>query len=168
MSSAQARQDDHRLPPLFKQLSVAKDLMEAKAIEQAIWEIWMTSGNDAVDQLMSQGMQNLQYQNFKQAYHIFSIVIEIDPDFAEAWNKRALVRFLVGDLNGSLQDVARVLELEPRHFGAFAGLGQIYELKKAHQQALSAFEKAVRLNPHMSTVAQKIEKLRLLIKDQKI
>lgn len=166
--SAQARQDDRRLPPLFKQLSVATDLTEAKAIEQAIWEIWMTSGNDAVDRLMVQGMENLQYHKFQQAYHIFSIIIEIDPGFAEAWNKRALVRFLVGDLNGSLQDVGRVLELEPRHFGAFAGLGQIYELKKAPQRALTAFEKAVRLNPHMPTIVQKIEKLRLLIKDQKI
>lgn len=168
IGSSHARQDDRRLPPLFKQLSAATDLTEAKAIEQAIWEIWMTSGNDAVDQLMVQGMENLQYQQFKQAYRIFSIVIEIDPEFAEAWNKRALVRFLVGDLNGSLHDVGRVLELEPRHFGAFAGLGQIYELKKAPQQALSAFEKAVRLNPHMSAIVQKIEKLRLLIKDQKI
>ncbi|MEP3244675.1 MAG: tetratricopeptide repeat protein [Sneathiella sp.] len=165
---APARQDDERLVPLFEQLLVTNDLSQASLIEKSIWNIWMVSGNERIDLLMLLGVQNMASGQYRQALKLFTLALETDPHYAEAWNKRATVRFLVGDLNGSVSDVGRVLELEPRHFGAFAGLGQIYELKKTPDQAIAAFEKALKINPHMPGVVRKIRLLRLEIDGSKI
>lgn len=163
-----ARQDDQRLDILFASLTEASDKSEAKSVEQAIWHIWLLSGNDTEDLLMFQGVQQMRQGAFKQAAFLFTAIIEMDPKFAEAWNKRATVRFLMGDLEGSIDDVVRALELEPRHFGALAGLGQIYEKKKDVPLAITAFEKAVAINPHMTFIDQKLHQLRIKRDSNKI
>lgn len=163
-----ARQDDQRLDPLFASLTEASDRTEAKTLEQAIWHIWLLSGNETEDLLMFQGVQQMRQGGFKQAAFLFTAIIEMDPQFAEAWNKRATVRFLMGDLEGSIDDVVRALELESRHFGALAGLGQIYEKLKDVPLAITAFEKAVAINPHMSFVEQKLRQLKIKRDSNKI
>ncbi|MFB9356181.1 tetratricopeptide repeat protein [Sneathiella chinensis] len=165
---ANARQDDNRLDPLFEKLTNATSVSEGKDIERAIWEIWLVSGNDAVDSLMTQGIMYLSLGQLPQALFFFTAITEMDPGFAEAWNKRAMVLFIMGDLNGSLKDVGRTLELEPRHFGAMAGLGQIMESKRAYKKALAAFEQAIRVNPHMTEVQKRVRRLRLEYGDRKI
>ncbi|MFT6556511.1 MAG: tetratricopeptide (TPR) repeat protein [Sneathiella sp.] len=167
-SVASARQDDERLDRLFDELTETKDAVKAQAIERVIWNIWMRSGSDTIDLLMIQGLKDMAAGAYQKANMSFTMIIDMDPEFAEAWNKRATVRFLVGDLNGSLEDVARVLELEPRHFGAFAGLGQIFEIRNAPEQALSAFEKALRINPHMPSIRRKLKILKHEHEGQKI
>ncbi|MEH6477036.1 MAG: hypothetical protein V7727_15205 [Sneathiella sp.] len=158
---ALADQDDGRLRPLFEQLLVTNSLDTAKVIEQDIWRIWMSSGNAVVDRLMLQGVQQMTHGKFQQAATTFTAITEISPKFAEGWNKRATVRFLMGDHDGSIEDVGRTLALEPRHFGALAGLGQMFERRDADAMALKAFEQAVKLNPHMPQLLEKIQALRL-------
>ncbi|TNE36198.1 MAG: tetratricopeptide repeat protein [Alphaproteobacteria bacterium] len=147
-----ARQDDPRLDGLFTQLAEVKSDQDAKVIEGSIWKIWLTSGSDTVDFMMLQGMRYMSEGRFDKAIALFSTVIKIDPEFSEAWNKRATVLFLVGEFDRSIEDIGHTLELEPRHFGALAGLGQIYELQKQPEDAISAYEKAVAINPHMEGV----------------
>lgn len=160
---ALADQSDERLLPLFEQLLATNSLDTAKVIEQTIWHIWMSSGNSVVDRLMLQGVQQMTHGKFQQAANTFTAITEITPKFAEGWNKRATVRFLMGNHDGSIEDVGRTLALEPRHFGALAGLGQMLEHKDADAMALKAFEQAVKLNPHMLQLLGKIRALRLKV-----
>ncbi|MEH6404660.1 MAG: tetratricopeptide repeat protein [Sneathiella sp.] len=168
IGSVAARQDDHRLEPLFENLLNTNNSVDAQVIEQSIWEIWLASGSDTVDLLMFQAVQQMMRGGLKQAAYLFSAIIEMDPLYAEAWNKRATVRFLVGDLKGSIEDVSRTLELEQRHFGALAGLGHIYERLEQQDKALQAFEKAIELNPHMTVISNRIQILRIKLEGQKI
>jgi tetratricopeptide (TPR) repeat protein len=157
---ASARQDDERLLALFEGLAETPDTGEAKVIEQAIWKIWLTSGSDTVDMLMFQGIQHMRAGGVQQALFLFTSIIEMDPDYAEGWNKRATLRFMIGDLQGSLDDVVQTLELEPRHFAAMAGMGQIYEQLEKPELALRAFERAQEINPHLNGVQEKIRQLK--------
>lgn len=154
-----ARQDDPKLDELFTQLAETEDFQKAKVIEGSIWKIWLTSGSDTVDFLMLQGMSYMSRGEFAKAISLFSTVIKIDPEFSEGWNKRATVLFLIGEYDSSIEDIGRTLELEPRHFGALSGLGQIYDIKKSEEGALSAYEKAMEINPHMPGVKARMEQL---------
>ncbi|MBL4739421.1 MAG: tetratricopeptide repeat protein [Sneathiella sp.] len=167
IGSVAARQDDQRLEPLFENLLNANNRVEAEVIEQSIWQIWLSSESDTVDLLMFQAVHQMMSGGFKQAAFLFTAIIEMDPLYAEAWNKRATVRFLLGDLEGSLADVGKTLELEQRHFGALAGLGHIYERLEQYDKALQAFEKAIELNPHMPVISKKIQYLRIKLEARK-
>ncbi|MCF8468846.1 MAG: tetratricopeptide repeat protein [Sneathiella sp.] len=159
--AAFARQDDPQLDELFDALVTVQDDGEAQVIQSSIWKIWLTSGSDTVDYLMLQGMNYMSQGQFDKAIALFSTVIKIDPEFSEGWNKRATVLFLVGEFDSSIEDIGRTLELEPRHFGALAGLGQIYELQKSNDNAISAYEKAIAVNPHLSGVKAHIQQLQI-------
>ena len=95
----------------------------------------------------------------EEATRIFSKIVEIDPDFAEAWNKRATLLYLTGDLAGSVRDIERTLSLEPRHFGALSGLGLIYEQIESADGAIKAFTAALEINPHMPWIVERLEAL---------
>ncbi|WP_373085409.1 tetratricopeptide repeat protein [Sneathiella sp.] len=154
-----ARQDDPRLDELFSALTDTNDTPEAKVIEGSIWKIWLTSGSDTVDFMMLQGINYMSEGRFDKALILFSTVIKIDPEFSEAWNKRATVLFLLGDFDKSIEDIGHTLELEPRHFGALAGLGQIYDLQHNQRNALLAYEKAMAINPHLPGVKIRLKQL---------
>jgi tetratricopeptide (TPR) repeat protein len=166
--TAMARQDDPRLDELFISLSETEDYRKGKSIESDIWNIWLESGSDTIDFLMVQGMSYMGQGALGKALTLFTSVIKIDPDYSEAWNKRATVLFLMGEYNASVEDIGRTLELEPRHFGALAGLGQIFDRQKSESGALSAFEKAVTLNPHMLSVKERVKQLQKQIDDKNI
>ena len=161
-----ARQDNPALEELFDQLATTDNVDAAKAIEGSIWKIWLSSGSDTVDFLMLQGISYMSRGEFSKAISLFSTVIKVDPEFSEGWNKRATVLFLIGEFDGSIEDIGRTLELEPRHFGALSGLGQIYDIQKSEEGALSAYEKAVDLNPHMPGVRARLEQL-IIERDKK-
>lgn len=167
-ATASARQDDPRLDELFANLAATENYSEAKAIEKNIWSIWLESGSDTIDFLMVQGMQYMGQGAFGKALTLFTSVTKIDPEYSEAWNKRATVLFLIGEFDASIEDIGRTLELEPRHFGALAGLGQIYDRQEIDEGALSAFEKAVNINPHMRTVAERLKQLQKERDDKRI
>jgi len=167
-SPANARQDDPRLEELFSALSETEDYAEGKVIERSIWTIWLTSGSDTVDFLMAQGMNYMSQGAFTKSLTLFTSIIKIDPEYSEAWNKRATVLFLMGEFDASVEDIGRTLELEPRHFGALSGLGQIYDRQDIDASAISAFQKAVSLNPHMPGVKERMKQLKKERDDKKI
>jgi tetratricopeptide (TPR) repeat protein len=167
-SPTAARQDDPRLEELFSELSETENYEKGKMIERSIWTIWLTSGSDTIDFLMVQGMNYMSQGALAKSLTLFTSIIKIDPEFSEAWNKRATVLYLMGEFEASVEDIGRTLELEPRHFGALSGLGQIYDRQEIDAGAISAFEKAVALNPHMPGVVERMKQLQKERDDKKI
>jgi len=144
---------------LLGALKVAPDDTSAKAIEDRIWALWMVSGSDTVDVLMSRVKEASDAENYTLAIRLLDAVIEIDPDFVEAWNRRATIFFLKKDYSNSLADIMHVLAQEPRHFGALAGLGTILEEVGDDRHALDAYRKALAVHPHLKGVAEHVKSL---------
>jgi tetratricopeptide (TPR) repeat protein len=156
---AAADQKDPRLGPLFEQLQRAASLPEAQVIEAQIWLIWMDAKDGPTDTLMQLGLGAMQSGNLAGALELFDAVTMQKPDFAEGWNKRATVLYMLGAYERSADDVAKVLELEPRHFGALAGLGMIDTELNKPDAAIEAFERALKLNPQLPGVKQRLDML---------
>jgi tetratricopeptide (TPR) repeat protein len=95
----------------------------------------------------------------RSSFRILNQLIETYPSYAEAWNKRATLNFMIGRYNDSLADIDKVLDLEPRHFGALAGRGMIYRAQEKWGDALDAFRQAIRINPNMTAVKDAIRDL---------
>lgn len=145
---------------LFEKLQETQNPVEAKQLERQIWAAWSKSESDTLDALMQGGIAVLEKGDYARAQDIFSVMIELKPDYAEAYNKRASVRFLAGDYAGSVADIERTLKLEPRHFGALAGLGTIMERLDNLDEALKAYRRALAANPHLNDGADKLKELR--------
>jgi tetratricopeptide (TPR) repeat protein len=158
-SQAVADQKDPRLDPLFEQLQAAGSHPEAQIVEAQIWLIWMEAKDGPTDTLMQLGLAAMQGGNLPGALELFDAVTVQKPDFAEGWNKRATVLYMLGAFDRSAEDVAKVLELEPRHFGALAGLGLIDMERERPEAAIEAFEKALKVNPQMPGIKQRLEAL---------
>ena len=144
-----ADQKDPRLDKLFAQLKAATTLEESQPVEAKIWEIWTESGDQNVDALMAIGNSALNDEDYGQAYRAFGRVVQLAPNFAEGWNKRATVLYLMGRYEDSIKDIDKTLALEPRHFGALSGLGLCNAQLDREKEALDAFEKALAINPNM-------------------
>jgi tetratricopeptide (TPR) repeat protein len=157
---ARADQDDPRLDPLFERLQHTPDPAEARGLEQRIWQVWLDSDDAAVNRLMERGIVALRTQQYPTALQAFDRMVAQAPEFAEGWNKRATVHYLMGNWRASVRDIQRTLALEPRHFGALFGLGLIYDALEQPEAALRSFEATLTLNPHSESTRQMIEQLR--------
>lgn len=155
-----AGQDDPRLGALFDKLKGSASEDEARATEQEIWQIWVAHKNPEIQRLMQHGMAAMSEDDQQDALDTFSQVVQHDNRFAEGWNKRATVEFMMGDFDASVVDIEHTLALEPRHFGALSGLGQIYLALEKKVLALKAFEAALKIDPHLPGVREKVEELR--------
>jgi tetratricopeptide (TPR) repeat protein len=144
---------------LLGALKVAPDEKSAKAIEDRIWALWQASGSDTVDLLMTRVKQASDAGNYDLALRLLDAIIEIRPEFVEAWNRRATIFFLNKDYSDSLSDIEHVLAKEPRHFGALAGLGTILEEVGDDKHALEAYRKALAVHPHLKGVAEHVKAL---------
>ena len=113
-----------------------------------------------INRLMQQGVVAMSEQDYAAALQTFTRMVEQAPEFAEGWNKRATVYYLMGNWRASVRDIQRTLALEPRHFGALFGLGLIYEELDQPEAALRSFEATLVLNPHSESTRQMIEQLR--------
>jgi tetratricopeptide (TPR) repeat protein len=151
---------DPKLDSLFERLLRAGNPAEATTIEQRIWQGWIEGGDSAAVSLMMLGINAMQQNNLPAALTIFDAIVTQHPDYAEGWNKRATVLFMMGALERSASDVAKVLALEPRHFGALSGLGLIRTQQERWGEALEAFEKALKVHPHLENVKKNIEFLK--------
>ncbi|MDJ0968777.1 MAG: tetratricopeptide repeat protein [Kiloniellales bacterium] len=165
---AAADQDDPRLDRLFEQLYHAPDPVVARAVEHAIWNIWLSSDDDVINALMAEGVAAMQRRDYPAALRSFDSMVELAPDFAEGWNKRATLYYLMGAYQNSLNDIVRTLELEPRHFGALSGRGMILHDLGRNEEALTAFEAALDVNPQMPGARVNVEALRKLLEDSAI
>lgn len=156
---AGAAQDDPRLNDLFSKLRATTNPDEAKIVELSIWQIWSESGDPATDSLMELGVTALQDRDLPGALGLFNAITERSPDFAEGWNKRATILYMMGAPKRAADDVARVLSLEPRHFGALSGLGLIDMELNRDNDAITAFQQALKLNPNMPGAKAHLEEL---------
>lgn len=135
--------------------------------EHALWQVWSRSGDPEVDALFQQGVAEMTQRDGPAAIATFSRIIEKRPDFAEGWNKRATVYFLMGNYEKSLADCDEVVKRNPSHFGVLSGYGQIYLQLNQPEKALSYFERALAVNPNMEQVERVIEELKGLLMQQK-
>lgn len=157
---AAAGQKDPRLDQLFQRLQSTTDEAAAQRVQAQIWQIWSQSDSATVDLFLLQGTTAMVEHDFEQALSSFTAAIEAAPDFAEAWNKRATLFFLLGSYQQSESDIARTLALEPRHWGALAGLGQIKEAQGKDDDALDAYTEALAINPHLPAIKAAVERLK--------
>jgi tetratricopeptide (TPR) repeat protein len=163
-----ADQKDPRLDRLFAQLRDVATAEAAHPIEAQIWGIWMQSGDDKIDTLMRSGGVALNENDYDKALEAFSRVVALAPEFAEGWNKRATVLYLLGRFADSIRDIDHVLTLEPRHFGALSGLGLCNAQLKKDRLALDAFERAAAVDPKLSGVQSNIAELKRRLAGQSI
>jgi tetratricopeptide (TPR) repeat protein len=150
-------QDSAEVDALFVELQ-AEDADFAR-LENEIIEAWSKSGSDAMDLLLERGRAAMEIGDFPKAVEHFSALIDHAPDFAEGYNARATVYFLMGNYGLSISDVQRTLALNPRHFGALSGLGMMLEELDDPVHALQAFHAAQDLHPHMVNVNDAILRL---------
>src|SRR6056300_1379618 len=165
---AKSEDRDNQLNRLFNELKI-NNLALVYGTEQKIWEIWSTHPTD--DKLtieLSKGTDLMQGSTLSQSIEIFSDLIELDPNLAEAWNKRATALYLIGDYEGSQKDIDRVLELENRHFGALAGQGLVNIKLENYEKAIESYERVQEIYPAMQSPKIMIEKIQELIKQQLI
>lgn len=165
---ATADQTDPRLDSLFAQLHGDPGRAEAEQLTGEIWRIWRQTGDLEAARLMSDGLRAMQNEHYHAALSVFDRLVESRPDFAEAWNRRATLYFLIGEFDHSVADIRRVLELEPRHFGALSGLGLIYMQLGEDEAAIRAFEQALDINPHLAGARANIEHIRRDRRDRTI
>ncbi len=132
----------------------------AKNAERRIIRLWLESGSDTVDLLMSRALQAIDDEAYGMALDYLDRIILLAPDFAEGWNKRATVHFLTDDYGKAIADIHRVLILEPRHFGALSGLGMMLREIGDDGRAIEAFEAALAIDPLLDNVRDALQALR--------
>lgn len=160
VGAAHADQNDHRLDTLFGELHKTSSQYKANEIVGEIWAVWTEYDNEDAHFEMLKGIEAMGKQQYETALTIFDHVVQNNPEFSEAWNKRATVYYLMGKFDESLSDVYVTLELEPRHFGALSGLGLIHMALGNVPEAIEAFEQALVTNPHMPTIQMRVEMLK--------
>jgi len=150
------------LPSLFRQLRDSDDLVRALT-ENSIWQTWSRSGDAKVDALFKVGVEQMNQGRTEAAIDTFTEIIRRKPDFAEGWNKRATIYFLVGDYDKSLADCDEVIKRNPHHWGALSGYGQIYMQLDRPEDALTYFQRALAVNPNLQNVENMIQQLKQVV-----
>jgi tetratricopeptide (TPR) repeat protein len=145
---------------LFGALKAAPDDASAKAVEDRIWAVWTAVGNETTNLLMSRAKKAADEKDYDLAIRMLSAILEIQPDFIEAWNRRATVYFLKKDYVNSMADIAKVLTREPRHFAALSGLGLIMQDIGDDKHALEAYSKALEIYPRLKGMEEKVKNLK--------
>jgi len=153
-------------PLLVKRLSDADPVVRDMA-EQAVWLAWSRSGNAQNDRLLRSGIGEMTAGRLPRAIEIFSAVIERDPDFAEAWNKRATAYFMAGEMRKSLADCDEVMKRNPQHYGALSGYGQIYIELEEFEKAIEYFRRALAVNPNLTNLEDVIRRLEVLAREKR-
>ena len=156
---ARADQQDPRLDGLFSALQDTTDRATAREIEAEIWQIWLASGDEAIDNLMVQGGRAMQIGALDVALQRFNQIIATRPEVAEGWNKRATVYYMMGQYDLSISDIGSVLAREPRHFGALFGLGLCYLGLGDKARALDAFSRTLAVHPHVEAAKEQVRRL---------
>jgi tetratricopeptide (TPR) repeat protein len=147
------------LSDLYALLATADDEESAKAIADAIERIWLHSGSATIDLLMERSIKAMAEKKTELALKLLDSVVELAPDFTEAWNRRAYVHFVQNDIQHALGDLRRTLALDPHHFKALDGLGQILREIGQKKAALKAFKELLDVNPYWSGAKQAVEEL---------
>ena len=148
-----------RLDKLFADLKRERNEKAAERIANQIYMVWNDSGSASVDLMMQWAQKAIQDQKFDVAMDFLDEVVTLQPDFVEGWNRRATVNFLMKNYAKSMADIDKVLELEPRHFGAISGLAQIMVDTGRKEQALKAWQRVLDLYPMLRNAQQQVSTL---------
>jgi tetratricopeptide (TPR) repeat protein len=145
---------------LFDRLAKTADEEEAAGIVSALERLRLRSGSDTSDLLMARALKAMEADNYPLALSLLDAIVDLRPDWSEAWNKRATVRYFAGDFRGSMADIAETLKREPRHIGALAGMGSILEEAGLGEEALRAYQRGLEIAPHYQPLKDAADRLR--------
>jgi len=144
---------------LFGALKAAPDTASAKQVESRIWALWVASGSDTANLLMTRVKTAIEANDLNLAVQLLDAVVKIKPDYIEAWNRRATIHYMRKEFGESLQDIRQVLTREPRHFGALSGLGMILQEFGDEKRALEAFRRALEIHPNLQKIPDMVKTL---------
>ena len=144
---------------LFGALKAAPDETSAKAIEDRIWALWFQSPSPTASLLMDRVKTAVEAKDSDLALKLLDSIVQIKPDYVEAWNRRATLYFNKKDFSRAIADIRQVLALEPRHFGAMAGLGFILQEIGNDKQALEVFRRALAIHPRLPRIPEIVKTL---------
>ena len=150
------------VPALLQALRDEDEVVRALA-ENSLWQVWSRSGDPQIDALFQVGVEQMAHGAAQAAIQTFSTIIQKKPDFAEGWNKRATIYYLVGEYEKSLRDCDEVIKRNPQHWGVLAGYGQIYLALDKPELALEYFQRALKVNPNLRRVEAAVAELKRLI-----
>jgi tetratricopeptide (TPR) repeat protein len=157
-----------KLDDLFARLAASTDADETNGLVAAIDRVQLESGSNTSDFLMARAVAALGTRNLETAQALLDKIVTLQPNWAEAWNKRATLRFMTGDEKGSMADIARVLSLEPRHVGALTGMGMILERGGFRDQALRAYRRALEIAPQLASARAAADRLEAAVRGQSL
>jgi tetratricopeptide (TPR) repeat protein len=149
----------HNLDRLFEALKVAPDDESAKYVENRIWAVWLATPSDTANLLMGRVKTASEAKDFDLAIKLLDAIIDLKPDYVEAWNRRATIFYMKKDFGRSIADIHEVLAREPRHFGALSGLGIILQEVGDEKHALEVFRRALAIHPHLERIPDLVKKL---------
>lgn len=142
--------DTAAIDELFAQLRVARNAVEADELSQQIWGFWFSPNDADLDRRMEAASSAIAVGDVISALAVLDAVVETFPDYAEGWNQRATVNYMIGNLDASLADIDKVLAIEPRHYGALSGRVLIYLRQDRHDEALRDMLAALAIHPYLS------------------
>ena len=172
-SNVSAEDRKSELDKLFYQLKNTKNLSSAQTIENKIQKIWSIHPSDdrrgfRLTELLNQGSRLMSMGELRKAYELFTQIIATEPDWSEAWNKRATVLYLMNKYQSSLDDIKITLILEPRHFGALSGQALNYIELQKYEKAIKSYKAAQKIYPLLDSATKMIPELQDLINDQAV
>lgn len=147
------------LDTLFAELKRERNPQAAERIAKRIWNEWYKSGSASIDLMMKWSNDAVAAQKYDVALDFLDQVVTLQPGFAEGWNRRATVHFLMRQFGKSMADIEHTLELEPRHFGALSGMAQIMKETGRKELALSAWQRVIDIYPMMRSAQNEIATL---------
>jgi len=158
-SSLKADQNDARLEDLFEILSTTESDVQINEVTSSIWDIWHETNDPLIEADFYRGLESMRTGDLMMAVAFFTRVIDKNPNFAEGWNKRATVYYMLGKFDASMMDIHETLKLEPRHFGAMDGMGLIFIHLEQFDKAIDIYDQMLKIFPNNSFTKQKKEML---------
>jgi len=157
--SLKADQNDARLEDLFDILSTTESDVQINEVTSNIWDIWYETNDPSIEADFYRGLESMRTGDLIMSVAFFTRVIDKNPNFAEGWNKRATVYYMLGKFDASMMDIHETLKLEPRHFGAMDGMGLIFIHLEQFDQAIDIYDQMLKIFPNNSSTKQKKEML---------
>lgn len=165
-TSAFADQNNPQLKYLFEELRQAQSNAETQNIQGKIWRIWLEAPDQYTNDLMGQVTYAMSTGQRELALRFSNELVDIAPDFAEGWNKRATLQYLLGNHGLSVADIKETLRLEPRHFGALSGLGLIFMSSGNYEAALDAFDRVLQISPASENARGSVARAKSMIGEE--